>query len=63
MSTSRDICHYVIEGMKNPEVLTEIVNDVVTEDSVVEHDVDVDFTMDGIVYNVNINVVLFGPEE
>lgn len=37
----------------------ETVNDVVTVNSDVEHDVDTDVTIDGNVFNVNVNVTRF----
>lgn len=41
----------------------QVVNDKTTDDSVVEHDIDVDVIVDGYVYNVNINVCRFGIVE
>jgi len=62
MSTSRDVCHKIERLLRHNGMDVTIVNDKVTEDSVVEHDVDLDVIIDGIIYNININVVLFGPE-
>lgn len=42
---------------------TKIVNDVTTEDSPVEHNVDVDVSYNGYDYNVSINVNRFGKSE
>lgn len=56
--SAEELCRKIAKSIQADKV--EFVNDIVTEDSVVEHNIDTDVIIDGHVYNVTINVSYFG---
>ena len=59
IDTAEDMCKELVRLMSQHGMKTDIVNDVHTNDSIVEHVLDVDVIVQGYIYNVHINVNRF----
>jgi len=50
----------MIQALRDAGMTVRIVNDEVDEDSVVEHDLDIDITYDGVDWNIFLTVIRIG---
>lgn len=60
MKTSHEFGHVMIQALRDAGMTVRIVNDEVDEDSVVEHDLDIDITYDGVDWNIFLTVIRIG---
>ncbi len=65
LRTSLNVARRIVRIMSDSEDITsvDIVNDVITPDSVVEHVIDVDTVVDGYRYDVHITACRFDKVE
>ena len=59
IDTAEDMCKELVRLMSQRGMKTDIVNDLHTNDSIVEHVIDVDVITHGYKYDVHITVCRF----
>jgi len=61
MNNANELCDKIVRMLQDEYGMdVAVVNNKVTADSVVEHDVDLDIEYEGWAWNVNININRFG---
>ena len=56
---SDELCIGIVQLLKDAGFHTDVVNNNVTADSPCEHELDVDVTSNGHIFNVSINIIRF----